>query len=302
MRQLNWCLAAQGKTREARELALQMLQHRRTTADLPDASAYMFNSFAKDLLNVEPPDLRDPSLALDYALKARDASTDEYHYNRFTIADAYRQLGDFELALEFVQNALANTQLEDTIERRSYEDLYAEAQEALGNPAAALAACAELIELRQDQFGPDHPDVATAMERYGAALIRHEQLDKAEFYLREALNIRSRSMPDADGCIGCNMSLLGDALALQGRFDDAKQYLVGGYERMREDADGSWIDLHAALQRLVKYGQVVGLADSVERPPSKARRPSCASPSQERACRSPCGRRFSHRRFPSRLR
>ena len=97
---------AQDKFEEARPLVTQLLAIRRKLAEKPDASASDLNSYAWDLLTIEPADLRDPTAALPVAQKAVEQSGGKDPGILDTLALAQQMTGDIDAAVETETTAI----------------------------------------------------------------------------------------------------------------------------------------------------------------------------------------------------
>ncbi len=97
------------------------------------------------------------------------------------------------------------------------------------------ARAAELFEVALAQARRDLPAdsrvLATLLARLGETRLSLREWDRAEVVLRECLDIRGRQ--DADAWWTCNaQSMLGGAMAGQGRFAAAEPLLLAGFEGM----------------------------------------------------------------------
>ena len=90
----------------------------------------------------------------------------------------------------------------------------------------------------------------------GVSLMHLERAAEAEPLLRESLSLRVKQMPD--NWLRFNiMSVLGDALARQKKFDEAEPLLLEGYERMRPPEQWA-IRKQQALDRIVRLYEAWG--------------------------------------------
>ncbi len=124
----------------------------------------------------------------------------------------------------------------------------------LVDPAANLAAFLDeserrdrqLIELREQAFGPDHPDVATALHILAARYHLVRRYDQAETLYNRALSIRSESFgrdhPSTIECledIGDLWRDRGDAQRAWNAYDLALSTVLDPERRKRKQADYS---------------------------------------------------------------
>jgi hypothetical protein len=77
--------------------------------------------------------------------------------------------------------------------------------------------------------------LAGALAQVGAALVQLQAWDEAESVLREALSLRERLEPDAWTTFNAQ-SLLGEAVAGQQKYADARPLLVHGFDGLKARA------------------------------------------------------------------
>ncbi len=252
-------LAAQGKLEEARPFAEELLALRKTSAEGDDSDAYQLNCYARELLTIEPSDLRDPQLALATAQRAFGLSSDAYHYNRYALALAYDAIGDLDMAIEMDQRALAHTPIEVSEERRDYETALVRFYEQAGDGQAAEQVYRDTLVARREQFPQDHPDIASSLEDLGVTLLRHGQFAEAEPLFRECLDIR-RSAFLSDWRIAYAMSLLSESLLGQGRFAEAEPLALDACDGLSNNAWAPSEQVRHAMQNIVDLYDAWGKA------------------------------------------
>jgi len=246
-------LAAQGKEQEAAFFASRLLDCRRANVVQDEADAYQLNCYARDLLDVYPTSYREPTLALVFAERAFDASSDAYHYNRYTLARAYAVNARLADAMTMARRALTSAPLEDSTERQAYEDLLAKLLVQSEDRSAAERVYRETLDARRREYPAEHPDIATGAERLGVFLLEDGQPDRSEALFREALEIRQAILDPDDYRIGHTMSLVGETLLRLDRSAAAERWLLDGYEQMSNDVYASLISLARALERVVRF-------------------------------------------------
>ena len=252
-------LAAQGKAEEARRFAAKLLELRRTVAERPDASAYALNCYARDLITIEPQDLRDVALGLDVALCAFKASTDAYHYNRYTLGLAYEANGQFDRAIELIRRALAACPIEVSEDRFFYESALVRLLEQTGGPEAAEQVYRDTLAARRAHFPEGHVDIAASLFDLGNLLLRHHKHVEAEVALREALDGRKAPLPGPAGdtfrvtfnCDTAHMLLaLGRSVIGQRRYAEAEPLLLDAHARLAGNENCHAELLPAAIREL----------------------------------------------------
>jgi tetratricopeptide (TPR) repeat protein len=100
-------LAEMGRTSEASTVTSRGLAIARELAKREDATPDELSEYAESFLTCEPPDLREPATALQYAKEsvAKSGGTDSENLD--ILAEAYSQNGDITHALETEQKAIS---------------------------------------------------------------------------------------------------------------------------------------------------------------------------------------------------
>jgi tetratricopeptide (TPR) repeat protein len=135
----------------------------------------------------------------------------------------------------------------------------------LFDKAAALDA--KVLTVREAALGPNHPDtratrqsLASDLASLGADLLQDAKYAEAERPLRESLALRARYIPEDTPRFEA-MSLLGEALTGQAKYDEAEPLLIQGYEGLKARAT-SHTDAAARLVRLyVAWGKPAKAAE-----------------------------------------
>ncbi len=140
------------------------------------------------------------------------------------------------------------------------------ALDMLGRGDEARRFRAEALAMGRRLFPEDSPGLAATLARGGQSLLKvgtPEAAAEAEPILRECLRIRAKVFPaghEQRWMTNQTMSLLGQALAAQGRYADAEPLLLEGYSGLRDGPGtprpGPWAPgadaAHGALQRIVE--------------------------------------------------
>lgn len=281
LRGLVRALAAQNKLEEARPFAEDLLKARRRVAQRPNPSAYQLNCYARELLTIEPADLRDPELGLEIALRAYAITGDEYHYNSYTTALAYEATGQLDKAIEMAQRALAHAPIEESTERREYEAALARFLEDAGKVEEAEQVYLDTLEARRAQFPSGHLDIAGSLFDLGQWLLTQRKPVEAEKPLRECLAIREAALDREDlhlETIQCRIaqakSALGASLTGQAKFAEAEILLLESYQRLNDIPLSPRHSYYDTLERMVhlyeswgKYDQAAPYRDQVASAP-----------------------------------
>ncbi len=265
MRGLMDALAGQGKFEEARPIAEELLELRRESAEQPQASAYQLNCYARELLDVQPPDLRDPNQALDVALRAFELCSDSYHYNRYTLARAYAATGNLAMAIPTLQRALDHAPIEHSQERADYEAALAAFFDDAGDPEAAEQVYRETLARRREVLPADHPDIATTLEYLGWTLLRHGKVEEAESILSQCLAIREGALDQHHWRTAHTKMLVGASLVGQRKLARAEALLLLGYEQMLEHEFVPRLQMRAVVERVIVFYENQEIPDAVSK-------------------------------------
>jgi len=272
LRQLIQSLAAQDRTAEARSFGEKLLELRREPALLPHADAYTLNCYAYDLLTVEPEELRDPIEGLRIAKLAQERSSDEYHYNRFTLALAFEANGRLDEAIEAARRALVHAPLEHSTERAQYEATLARCLELNSDLEGAEQVYRDTLAARRTQSPSSDHDVAVSLFDLGNILRKHGKHAEAEPLLRECLETRLDLLakPAEDTCtltlgrdIARTMMTLGECLMEQKRYAEAEPLLLASQSTFDSLPDETDNLAQVALESIIKLYEAWGQEDKV---------------------------------------
>ncbi|UCC29770.1 MAG: serine/threonine protein kinase [Phycisphaerales bacterium] len=261
LRGLIRALAAQGRQEEARPFAEELLRLHREGAEGADTDAYRVNCYARALLTVEPADLRNPEHGLEVAQRAFTMSSDDYHYNRYTLALAHEMNGEPEKAVAMLRRALAHVPIEVSEERNEYETTLVGLLERMGDVEGAEQIYRDTLAKRREHFPEGHGDIASSLEDLCVTLIRHGKHAEAEPLLWECLEIRQEALPEEHWQIGHTMSVLGALTTGQVRFKDAEPLLIEGYTRLLDSPMAYSNQTQQALERIESLYQTWGDPD-----------------------------------------
>ena len=125
-----------------------------------------------------------------------------------------------------------------------------------GKPAEAAKLVEELVADARKQLPKDGQQLAGMLAQCGSILLETKTYAEAESLLREALDIREKTQPDAWTTFN-SQSMLGGALLGQKKFADAEPLLLKGYEGMKQREQTippqGVIRLPQALDRLIEF-------------------------------------------------
>jgi len=123
MRELIDLYVSEDDSAKARPIALEMLAALRGAAESTTATTRARDAYARALLTVDPPDLREPSTALRIALEVDEASGGENPDFLHTLALACHETGSTSQAVETLRRALSLLSERDLRRRRELESL-----------------------------------------------------------------------------------------------------------------------------------------------------------------------------------
>ncbi len=172
---------------------------------------------------------------LELTFKARERKLGAYHphtiISRNDLAHAYNVVGRSNDALRLHEDAAAR------LEKLDYK--HGNAGRVIANTIIAYEKSQQfdkadewqekwLMHLKRSK-GPESPEFADELSAQGGSLLARQSWPKAEKVLRECLTIRQRLQPNRWTTFN-TMSRLGAALAGQGKYSEAEQLVVQGYE------------------------------------------------------------------------
>jgi len=97
--------------------------------------------------------------------------------------------------------------------------------------------CGDLAQVRNGTIPQNESPIAAYVVVYAAAILEKGLYSDAEELLRHCLGIRKLAYPETDWHVAHAMSLLGAALAGQGRFDEAEPFLLDGYQGLAKQGE-----------------------------------------------------------------
>jgi tetratricopeptide (TPR) repeat protein len=148
---------------------------------------------------------------------------------REMLGRAYLGLGDATQAVKQYERALA---LRQAMQGANQE----ETADCRNQLAVAYRLAGRADEgSRLFEQNPNSPARASALAVRGEMLLSQKKPAESELVLRECLRIRRKVRPE-DWTTFATMSVLGEALADQKKFDEAEPLLLSGYEGMKERA------------------------------------------------------------------
>ena len=120
---------------------------------------------------------------------------------------------------------------------------------------------AESLEVYRKNFGPHYDQYPTAMITDGLAAVRTGQTAEGEQILRDALRIRSESLPKEHFWVALAQSALGECLALARRHDEAEPLLLESYRTLEKSQGPNNPRTRLAAERLATFYEMSGRLD-----------------------------------------
>jgi serine/threonine protein kinase/tetratricopeptide (TPR) repeat protein len=208
------------------------------------------------------------------ALRLRGSKLGPDHPDTLTslsdLAYALHAAGQRDQALPLLEQALEGRRTKlgpdhpDTLQ--SLARLAAAYRDA-GRPNRSEPLMRDLLERQRKRDGPESVAVASTLAGLGQIFLKQQKYAEAEAHLRQALTIRAQKQAGAWSTFH-TQSLLGSALAGQGKYADAESQLLQGYEglKRREAQMPPTAQAHvtAAVERLVQLYSAWGKSDQAE--------------------------------------
>jgi tetratricopeptide (TPR) repeat protein len=207
-------------------------------AEAEVATTGAINAFLTDMLvSVQPDRARGDEVTVREILAAaaeklgdeeRFAASPEVEAAlSFTIGETHMLLGDYDVALQFLEHALAlRRELLDETDERVLDtyDAIGRVYWETGDLEASLQVAQEMLAIRERTVGRRHPDYSGALGNVGNTLADMGRSDAAEGYLREALAIDRQVLTDEQGAdLAVSLNNLGSLLSDQEKFAEAAE-------------------------------------------------------------------------------
>jgi serine/threonine-protein kinase len=121
-----------------------------------------------------------------------------------------------------------------------------------GRYAESLSKVGETLQIYRESFGTHYDNYPTALIIQGLSLAKTGQVKEGETILREAVRIRTESLPKEHYWVALANSALGECLTIQQRYSEAEPLLVASYESLKNSQGTHNPRTRLALQRLVE--------------------------------------------------
>ncbi len=185
-------------------------------------------------------------------------------------AETLRYYCDFKLALEF---QTANIEIwkgsrEDNILSRIYNE-HCSLNLALGDFAKAKDYCERALEIRKEQLGSNHVDVAASYNNLGNVYRKTGEFAKAKDYYERALEVRNEQLGSNHVDVATSYNSLGNVYNDTGKFVKAKDYYERALEVRKEQLGSNHVDVATSYNNLgivySKTGEFAKAKDYYER-------------------------------------
>jgi non-specific serine/threonine protein kinase/serine/threonine-protein kinase len=115
----------------------------------------------------------------------------------------------------------------------------------------SLTKVMEALKIYREGFGTHYDNYPTALITHGLILTKAGQPKDGEKILREAVKIRTESLPKGHYWVALANGALGECLTTQKRFAEAEPLLLGSYKALRLSQGSGNPRTKFALQRLI---------------------------------------------------
>ena len=131
-----------------------------------------------------------------------------------------------------------------------------------GRFAESLEKVTKALDLYQQNFGTHYDNYPTALIIRGLSLTKTGQPNEGETILREAVKMRTDSLPKEHFWVALANDALGESLTTQGRYDEAEPLLLQSYESLKSSQGASNPRTQIALQRIITLYEKWGRLDA----------------------------------------
>ena len=121
-----------------------------------------------------------------------------------------------------------------------------------GRYAESLSKVTETLKIYLEGFGTHYDHYPTALIIQGLILAKTGQREEGEAILREAVKLRTESLPKEHYWVALANGALGECLTIQERYGEAEPLLVGSYESLKNSQGANNPRTRLMLQRLIE--------------------------------------------------
>jgi eukaryotic-like serine/threonine-protein kinase len=247
----------EGRSQEARALVRQVLAAYDRTAARADADASSLCDEAEYLVEVEPPDLRDPRRAVAAARRAVSMTRRQDYMALRALGFAESAAGLDAAAMTDLRDALA---LPDGVRSWTTEDKLVQLMVEHATPAELDRMLLARLDRERSARGGDDRYIAKTLRHLSRNAHRAGRDQDAERWAREALAQLRKTLPESQWEVGRAKAELGTLLVARGSFTEAESLLVQGFQAQEADPEVPTVDLEAARAALVRLYTSTGRA------------------------------------------
>jgi tetratricopeptide (TPR) repeat protein len=268
MRGLNGVYAEWGRLDVARRWGERLITALGEAVSKSDVSALVLDDFAVLLLEIKPPDLRNPSRALELAERAvavdRATSADgQPHYYRLrTLAEAHRALNQKEQALATVRLALTHPQ---ALQSWTLEAMAVELSLELGLDREIEAFLLDRLERMRRERGADDYLIGKTLGQLARVLDRQGRVQEADARFAERLAQFQKTTRDSNFEVAIAKSDLGERLLARGALAEAEPLLLEGFMAIVASPRPYPATKRTSRDRLVRLYTLWGRPDEARR-------------------------------------
>jgi tetratricopeptide (TPR) repeat protein len=131
--------------------------------------------------------------------------------------------------------------------------------------AESLEKVTKTLDLYRQNFGTHYDNYPTALIIRGLSLTKTGQPNEGERILREAVKLRSESLPKENFWVALANDALGECLTVQGQYDEAEPLLLRSYESLKSSQGATNPRTRLALRRIITLYDDWGKHDTANR-------------------------------------
>jgi len=239
----------QGRPDDARTLARRIITTYEHIAARPDAEPDVLADYSDFLINVDPPDVRDPVRAIAIARRAVEATKHQDWDALRSLGFAEAAAGDWRAAIANLEAALA---LPEGARSWTTEDKLVELLDHHGVPGEEERFLLAHLDDERRLRGADDRYLGKTYRHLSHYYQRVSRPDEAERYARETLAQLLKTLPPTHWEVGRARAELGGLLVARRGYAEAESLLVQGFRVMEDDPEVAASDLETARGALVR--------------------------------------------------
>jgi serine/threonine-protein kinase len=239
----------QNRLDDARAVARRIIATYEHIAARPDAEPDMLADYSDFLINVDPPDVRDPARAVTIARRAVEATKHHDWDALRSLGFAQAATGDWNAAITSLEEAL---RLPEGVRSWTTEDKLVQVLEQHGPPGEEERFLLAHLDDERRLRGADDRYLGKTLRHLSHYYGRIGRPDEAERYARETLAQLQKTLPATHWEVGRARGELGGLLVARQAYAEAESLLVQGFQIMEADPEVSAADLEKVRGDLVR--------------------------------------------------